>query len=119
MIAPVRTMCTVSPTESKGAFESADGMWIPSCSVQKLTTYPDQPTDTVATANRYSSTTFQPINQAMPSPRVAYEQEDALPEAGILEANSAEHRPAGGQRIRGSTNERAGPGPAWWAAAVP
>ena len=70
MMAPVRTQCSASSPLSSGAFASAGGMWMCSCS-SRLTAYPDQPTDTVATANRYSSTRFQPMNQAMPSPRVA------------------------------------------------
>ena len=37
--------------------------------------YPDQPTATVATANKYSRMRFQPMNHATISPSVAYEYE--------------------------------------------
>ena len=38
----------------------------------RLTTYPDQLTATAEAEMPYSSSRFQPMNQAMPSPSVAY-----------------------------------------------
>src|SRR5215469_10075635 len=89
MIAPVSTISNVSLPDGvpKGALVSCAGRCTCSC-WSRLTAYPDQPTETVATANRYSSTRFQPMNQATPSPSVAYEYEYALPETGIMAANS-------------------------------
>ena len=86
-MAPVATMPAPS-TRVNGALLMASGMCTPIW-FRKLTTYPDQPTDTVAAAKRYSSTSNQPTNQATPSPNVAYEYEYALPETGIIAANSA------------------------------
>jgi hypothetical protein len=88
MMAPVRTISKWVAPLVNGALVSASGRWNPSCST-RLTTYPDQPTATVPAANRYSRIRFQPMNQATPSPSVAYEYEYALPETGIIAENSA------------------------------
>ncbi|MNS66716.1 hypothetical protein D3C72_999410 [compost metagenome] len=59
------------PFQAIGAALSASGNGMCSVVVMKLIRYADQPTATEAEANRYSSTRHQPMNQAMPSPRVA------------------------------------------------
>ncbi len=70
--APVRTTSKWPAPLVKGALVSAAGSMMPSW-LKRLTTYPDQPTATVAAANRYSRIRFQPMNHATSSPSVAYE----------------------------------------------
>jgi hypothetical protein len=52
-------------------------------------TYSDQPTATADADIKYSSDRFQPMIHAIASPSVAYEYVYALPETGIMAANSA------------------------------
>src|ERR1044072_5270005 len=87
-IAPVAKK-PFSSDQSIGALLSAAGIKFRPSSPRTFTRYRDQPTDTVEAANRYSSTRFQPMNQATPSPSVAYEYAYALPDTGIIEGNSA------------------------------
>ncbi len=70
MIAPVRTMCSCA-SSPRGAFTSCAGRWM--CQLaSRFTTYADQLTATVEAEMPYSSSRFQPMNQASASPRVAY-----------------------------------------------
>src|SRR6185436_14567725 len=55
---------------------------------RKLSTYCDQPTATADADIRYSSDKFQPMIQATDSPSVQYAYVYALPDTGIIAANS-------------------------------
>ena len=61
---------SVGAVWANGADVNAVGMLMPR-SRRNETTYPDQPTDTVDAANRYSRIRSQPMTQAISSPSVA------------------------------------------------
>src|SRR6185503_2862350 len=86
MIEPVVTRKLSAPLSS-GALVSAAGIWMPH-SASRLTTYCDHPTATADADIRYSSDRFQPMIQATDSPSVQYEYVYALPDTGIIAANS-------------------------------
>ena len=72
----------------KGDCDNVTGILSP-MDAKKLVIYPDHPTATVEQANIYSRIRSQPINQAMNSPNVAYENEYTLPDTGIIDDSSA------------------------------
>src|SRR6185369_7978593 len=84
--APVATRKLSGPLSS-GALVSAAGRWIPPAA-RMLTTYCDQPTATADADIRYSSDRFQPMIHATDSPSVQYAYVYALPDTGIIAANS-------------------------------
>src|SRR5687768_4720262 len=88
-VATSRPFTTLNGAEASAAGNPSSTPTISPTECSRLLKYADQPTATVAAANRYSSTRFQPMNQATSSPSVAYEYEYALPETGSIAANSA------------------------------
>ena len=56
---------------------------------RKVATYADHARAMAELETPYSSVRFQPMNQATPSPSVAYAYEYAEPDTGILAASSA------------------------------
>ena len=73
-MAPVMWMAPWSMVSGALASAAGSASWMfiqPPTDCSRLFRYPDQPTATVDAANRYSSTSIQPMNQATISPRVA------------------------------------------------
>jgi hypothetical protein len=67
----VAAVPSASTTAVPGAALNSGGNWTPK-SASRLTTYPDQPTATVAAPKAYSRIKSQPMIQATSSPSVAY-----------------------------------------------